>query len=180
MRNGRNWRTTALAFIAFVLVALMVLQPSFDARVAVEKKVGSAEGFGVTEVIGEQKVDKNRTLVLYVSEKGEIDCAAVKNTLGTYKAEAVFGYIPVLDAGPVESGQRRAHLLYCPYGHGDWYLCYGVVVDQDVAGVRFGDQQMSELQYGGVRIVYCWGEGDPDGDFVLMDGRGREMDLVKK
>ncbi|MBS6952908.1 MAG: hypothetical protein KH230_06710 [Enterocloster asparagiformis] len=178
MKRGRYWQRSAIAMAVFVL--MVVWRPSFDARVAVEKKVGQAEGFSVVEMIGEKKVAQNRSLVLYLSEKGEIDCAAVKHTLGIYQAEAVFGYIPARDSGAVESGQNRAHLLYCPYGRGDWYLCYGVVADQEVAQVMFGDQRMDEFQYGGVRIVYCWGAGSPDGKFVLKDARGRELDMVKQ
>ena len=60
------------------------------------------------------------------------------------------------------------------------YLCYGVIADQDVAKVSFGEQEMEELQYGGVRIVYCWGKGDPDADFSLRDVQGRELSLVKE
>ena len=119
-------------------------------------RVGTAEGFAVTEVIGEKAVDQDRLLFLYLGEKGEIDCAAVKKTFGLYRAEAVLGYLPARESGPVESGGSRAHLLYCPYRQqGEWYLCYGVIADQDVANVSFGEQEMEELQYGGVRIVYC-------------------------
>ena len=55
-----------------------------------------------------------------------------------------------------------------------------MIADQDVAKVSFGEQEMEELQYGGVRIVYCWGKGDPDADFSLRDVQGRELSLVKE
>ena len=180
MKKGINWKTVATSLVCLALMALVIFRPSFDARVAVEKKVGTAEGFTVTEVIGEKAVDQNRLLFLELGEKEEIDCAAVKKTFGLYRAEAVFGYLPARESGPVESGGSRAHLLYCPYRKGDWYLCYGVIADQDVAKVSFGEQEMEELQYGGVRIVYCWGKGDPDADFSLRDVQGRELSLVKE
>ena len=181
MKKEINWKTVATSLGCLAFMALVIFRPSFDARVAVEKKVGTAEGFTVTEVIGEKAVDQNRLLFLYLGEKGEIDCAAVKKNFGLYRAEAVFGYLPAREAGPVESGGSRAHLLYCPYRQqGEWYLCYGVITDQDVANVSFGEQEMEELQYGGVRIVYCWGKGDPDADFSLRDAQGRELSLVKE
>ena len=71
MKKGINWKTVATSLVCLALMALVIFRPSFDARVAVEKKVGTAEGFTVTEVIGEKAVDQNRLLFCISAKKGK-------------------------------------------------------------------------------------------------------------
>lgn len=39
MKKEINWKTVAISLVCLALMALVIFRPSFDARVAVEKKV---------------------------------------------------------------------------------------------------------------------------------------------
>ena len=108
-------------------------------------------------------------------------------------AKAGITYIPAIE---IDCTFRGVNLHVLGYGIGyesqdfaeieDNIAAQGAVASRQMLqatrkmGFQVSEQEMEELQYGGVRIVYCWGKGDPDADFSLRDAQGRELSLVKE
>ncbi len=177
--KGRKRIFAGVIIAVVVLCTVIVLgNQSYTVEQAIEMGSRGNNSFICEEIIYQKKMKDGRELVVYGNPEGNICSAIIKKTALFYKAEKILGG---LTANPVN--EKKVKMEVVSYDYFRFYLI-GVITDDAVACVRYGEDIMDMAEYKGTRVVIALDEdkiGNPQyytKGFQVLDGEGNILESV--